>query len=95
MNRNARFQSLPLHIFRDPSKGALSPLSARRTPINRRSVSSTLLHLSLKFPGKTIPLPGFPKGPYWSEVSVIYVTKSPMNKVYRYNKISFSSQSPW
>jgi len=70
MERNAHFQSLSLHIFWDLRKGALPPLSARRVPINRRSVSSTILHLSLKFLGKTIPLPGSPTGPHWNVVSV-------------------------
>lgn len=42
----------------------------RRAPINRRSVSKSLLHLSLKVPGKTSPLPGSPTRPLLRDLPV-------------------------
>jgi hypothetical protein len=65
MERDTRFQRLPLHILHGPQSRKPPPGSPHRTPIERdrerHSISSALLHMTLRVPGKIYPS-RFPNG---------------------------------
>jgi len=76
--------------LRVPIKGALPSSSPHRASIERerdRRSNSTVLHLSLKVPGKTIPHSRFPSGGLYGErcpfpePSLTFLLDSPINKL--------------